>query len=250
LVALKTPWEIEKMHTAGQVVAEVLARLKEHIQPGVTTWELNVLSEEWALQRNATPAFKGYRGYPFALCTSVNDEVVHGMPSKHRRLEQGDIISVDFGVVLDGYYGDAAVTLPVGPVSEEAMRLCSVTEQALHSGIAKAVQGNRLSDISHAIQTHAENSGFTVVREFVGHGIGRRLHENPQIPNYGQPGRGLALKQGMVFAIEPMVNAGRPDIRILTDQWTAVTADRKLSSHFEHTVAIMDNGPKILTQLK
>lgn len=240
---------MEKIHSACQIVAEVLERLKEHIQPGVTTWALNVLSEEWALERGATPAFKGYRGFPFSLCTSINDEVVHGMPSKHRRLKEGDIISVDFGVVLDGYYGDAAVTVPVGTVSDEARMLCAVTEAALHCGIAKAAPGARLSDISHAIQAHAESCGFSVVREFVGHGIGRRLHESPQIPNYGQPGRGLVLKQGMALAIEPMVNAGRPDIRILADRWTTVTADRRLSSHFEHTVAITDNGPRILTQL-
>jgi methionyl aminopeptidase len=250
LVILKSPREIEKIRKACQVVAEVLLLLKEEIQPGVTTWQLNELSEELAGKRNAKPAFKGYHGFPYALCTSINEEVVHGMPSQKRNLREGDIISIDYGVVVDGYYGDAAITVPVGKVGEPAQRLCSVAEQALHRGIAQARVGNRLSDISHAIQSHVEQHGFTVVREFVGHGIGRSLHESPQIPNYGLPGKGIKLKAGMVLAIEPMINQGRCEVQILEDRWTAITIDRKLSAHFEHTVAITENGPDVLTAWK
>ena len=249
MIILRSQREIEKIRRASLLVAEILQRLKEHVQPGVTTWDLNALSEEYARKRNAKPAFKGYQGYPFALCTSVNEEVVHGMPSKQRHLQEGDIISIDFGVVIESYFGDAAMTLPVGRVSEEAERLCRVTEEALHEGIRQSVVGNRLSDISHAIQTHVEARGYSVVREFVGHGIGQQLHESPQIPNYGPPGKGVKLKAGMVLAIEPMINLGGPEIEILSDLWTAVTADRKLSAHFEHTVAVTQNGPDILTRL-
>jgi methionyl aminopeptidase len=200
-----------------------------------------------AKEKNAKPAFMGYHGYPYALCTSINEQVVHGMPSKQRRLHEGDIISLDFGVVVDGYYGDAALTVPVGRISDEAARLCAVTEQSLYRGIANAVSGNRLSDISNAIQQYVESQGFSVVREFVGHGIGQHLHESPQIPNYGPPGKGLKLKSGMVLAIEPMINSGTPDVEVLEDHWTAVTLDRKISAHFEHTIAITENGPDILT---
>lgn len=230
------------------IVAEILERLSEHIQPGVTTWDLNVLSEELAQRHKAKPAFKGYQGFPYALCASVNEEVVHGMPSKRRRLEGGDIISLDFGVVLDGYYGDAAVTVPVGTISSEAERLCRVTQNALYAGINQVALGKRLSDISHAIQSYVEGHRFSVVRDFVGHGIGQHLHESPQIPNFGPPGKGVKLKPGMVLAIEPMINQGGPDVEILEDQWTAVTLDRKLSAHFEHTVAVTDNGPDILSR--
>lgn len=249
MIILRSQQEIEKIRRASLIVAEILERLKEHIQPGISTWDLNVLGEELAVKHKATPAFKGYHGYPYALCTSVNEEVVHGMPSKQRKLKDGDIISLDFGVVRDGYYGDAAITVPVGKISIEAERLCSIARESLYEGIGQAVLGNRLSDISHAIQEYVEAHGFSVVRDFVGHGIGQRLHESPQIPNFGPPGKGVKIKPGMVFAIEPMINQGRPEVEILRDQWTAVTADRKLSSHFEHTIAVTQNGPDILSQI-
>ena len=248
MIILRSRAEIDKIKTSCLIVAEILDRLVERIKPGITTWELNAISEELALSKQAKPAFKGYQGYPFALCTSVNEEVVHGMPSKQRRLKEGDIISLDFGVVLDGYYGDGAVTAPVGEIAEEAARLCAVTEECLYEGISQAISGNRLSDISHAIQDYVEARGYSVVREFVGHGIGQNLHESPQIPNYGPPGKGVRLKPGMVLAVEPMINAGEPDVEILEDQWTAVTRDRKLSAHFEHTIAITEDGPQILTR--
>jgi methionyl aminopeptidase len=248
LINLRSQREIEKIRRSCLVVAEILQRLKERVLPGISTWDLNALSEELAANNMAKPAFKGYRGFPHALCTSVNEEVVHGIPSKDRILHEGDIISIDFGVVMDGYYGDAAITVPVGNVDAEALRLCQVTEESLYAGIRQAVVSNRLSDISHAVQQHVEARGFSVVREFVGHGIGQYLHESPQIPNYGPPGKGVKLKPGMVLAIEPMINMGNPEVEILRDRWTAVTVDRKLSAHFEHTVAVTDNGPYILTQ--
>ncbi|SMC26117.1 methionine aminopeptidase, type I [Desulfacinum hydrothermale DSM 13146] len=247
MITLKSPEEIDKIRKACRIVAEVLTRLREAVEPGVSTWDLNALSEELAAERGAKPAFKGYHGFPHALCTSVNEEVVHGMPSKKRVLKEGDIISLDFGVIVDGYYGDAAITVAVGKISGQAEALCRVTRESLDQAIAKARVGNRLSDISHAVQAHVEKHGFAVVREFVGHGIGRNLHESPQIPNYGPPGRGVKLQAGMVFAIEPMINQGRAEIEILEDGWTAVTVDRKLSAHFEHTVAITKNGPEILS---
>jgi len=248
LIVLRSQREIEKIRKAGLIVAEILESLKEHIQPGVTTWDLNCLSEELAAKRGASPAFKGYHGYPFALCTSINEQVVHGMPSKHRQLREGDIISLDFGVMVDGYYGDAAITVPVGMIGKEARELCRVTEEALYLGIRQALVRNRLSDISHAIQEYVEAHGFSVVREFVGHGIGTQLHESPQIPNYGPAGKGVMLKPGMVFAIEPMINQGCAEVDILEDQWTAVTVDRKLSAHFEHTIVVTENEPDILTK--
>jgi methionyl aminopeptidase len=249
LIVLRSQREIEKIRKACLIVAEILKRLQEHVQPGVTTWDLDALSEDLAERRKARPAFKGYHGYPFALCTSVNEEVVHGMPSKRRQLKEGDIISIDFGVIVDGYYGDAAVTVPVGTVSNEARELCRVTEDSLYEGIHQVLPRNRLSDISHAIQQYVEARGYSVVREFVGHGIGQQLHESPQIPNYGPAGKGVALKPGMVFAIEPMINQGRAEVEILEDKWTAVTIDRKLSAHFEHTVAVTENEPDILTKI-
>ncbi|MFZ2448375.1 MAG: type I methionyl aminopeptidase [Syntrophobacteraceae bacterium] len=248
MIILRSRAEIEKIRNACRIVSDILRNLSEHIQPGITTWDLNGLSEELARANGAKPAFLGYHGYPYALCTSVNEEVVHGMPSKQRRLKEGDIISLDFGVVVGGYYGDAAITVPVGTISDEAARLCAVTEESLYEGIARALSANRLSDISHAIQAYVEARGYTVVREFVGHGIGQHLHESPQIPNYGPPGKGVRLKPGMVLAIEPMINSGGPDVEIMEDQWTAVTLDRKLSAHFEHTIAITENGPDILTR--
>jgi len=231
------------------IVAEILVALKEYIRPGVTTLDLDALSEELVAKRHAQSAFKGYHGYPFTLCVSVNEEVVHGMPSKKRVLKEGDIVSLDFGAVIEGYYGDAAITVPVGKISEEAKRLCKTAEESLYAGIDRAVVGNRLSDISHAIQEYVETRGFSVVREFVGHGIGQHLHESPQIPNYGAPGKGVKLKPGMVFAIEPMINMGRPEVEVLQDQWTAVTVDRQLSAHFEHTVAVTEGGPEILSRI-
>ncbi|WP_093396073.1 type I methionyl aminopeptidase [Thermodesulforhabdus norvegica] len=249
MIELKSRREIEKIRQACMIVAEILEQLREAVQPGISTWDLDRLSEELAYKKRAKPAFKGYRGYPYALCASVNEEIVHGIPSKKKVLKEGDIISLDFGVVVDGFYGDAAITVPVGNISEQARRLCKVTEESLYKGIEQARVGRRLSDISHAIQKHVERFGYSVVREFVGHGIGRKLHEDPQIPNYGPPGRGVALKAGMVLAIEPMINEGSPEIEILPDRWTAVTRDRKLSAHYEHTVAILPEGPEILTSL-
>ncbi len=248
MIVLRSQREIEKIRKACLIVTEILECLRERVGPGITTWDLNAISEELADRKRVKPAFKGYHGYPYALCTSVNEEVVHGMPSRQRHLKEGDIISLDFGVVCEGYYGDAAVTVPVGRIDESAVRLCTVTEESLYEGIRRATLGNRLSDISHAIQEYVEARGFSVVREFVGHGIGQQLHESPQIPNYGPPGKGVKLKEGMVFAIEPMINEGRPEVEILEDQWTAVTLDRRLSAHFEHTIAVTRNGPDILTR--
>ncbi len=249
IIVLKTPEEIEKIRTSCRIVVEILQGLRELARPGVTTYDLDRFSEEEARKRGAKPAFKGYRGYPCSLCTSVNNEVVHGIPSPKRHLKEGDILSLDFGILYNGYYGDAAITIPIGEVSGKAKRLMEVTERALYAAIEKALPGNRLFDISATIQNCVEEAGFSVVRDFVGHGIGRELHEPPQVPNFGTPGRGVRLKKGMVLAIEPMVNAGRPDVRILDDGWTAVTADGSLSAHFEHTVAITDNGPDILTRI-
>ena len=247
MITLRSQREIEKIRKACHIVAAILQRLKERIHPGITTLDLDALSEELALKHKAKPAFKGYHGYPFSLCASVNEEVVHGMPSKTRRLAEGDIVSLDFGVVVEGYYGDAAVTVPVGKISDEAERLRRVAEESLYAGIGQAVVGNRLSDISHAIQDLVESRGYSVVREFVGHGIGQHLHESPQIPNYGQPGKGVKLKPGMVFAIEPMINMGGAAVEILEDRWTAVTVDRSLSAHFEHTIAVSDGEAEVLT---
>lgn len=248
IIVLKSPAEIERMRKSNRIVAEVLAAIKDVARPGVATIELERLCEEELKKKKVRPAFKGYRGYPYCLCTSVNEEVVHGMPSK-RVLREGDIISIDVGVECDGYYGDAAITIPIGSISEQAGRLIDVTEAALERAIEKAQVGNRLFDISYAVQSYVEENGFSVVRAFVGHGIGRDLHEAPQVPNFGTPGRGVRLKAGMVFAIEPMINAGGSDIVILDDGWTAVTKDGSLSAHFEHTIAITENGPSILSKL-
>ena len=247
-IILKSPDEIETMRRAGAIVAEVLALLKGKVRPGITTLELEKTAEDETRKRKAQPAFKGYKGYPFCLCTSINEQVVHGMPSK-RALNEGDILSIDFGVKFDGFYGDSAVTLPVGSVSEEASRLMRVTEESLWKAIEAARAGNRLYDVSSAVQRHVESHGLSVVREFVGHGIGRELHEPPQVPNFGLPGQGVRLKAGMVLAIEPMINVGGWAIKVLGDGWTAVTADGSLSAHFEHTVAITDEGPLVLSAL-
>lgn len=237
------------MRDANRIVAEILAELREQITPGISTMELNEIGESLATNRNARPAFKGFNGFPYALCASINEEVVHGMPSLKRILREGDIISLDFGVVHKDFYGDAAITVPVGQVDDMSRELIQATEEALYRGIAQAAAGNRLSDISHAIQSHVEAKGFSVVREFVGHGIGRSLHESPQIPNYGSPGLGVRLKPGMVLAIEPMINQGEYGVEILGDGWTAVTKDRSRSAHFEHSIAITENGPEILSEL-
>ncbi|MEI6313584.1 MAG: type I methionyl aminopeptidase [Syntrophus sp. (in: bacteria)] len=248
MVILKQQSEIEKIRASNGIVAEILAELKEKVQEGVTTLDLDRISEELVLKKGAKPAFKGYRGYPFSLCASINEQVIHGLPSQ-RVLTEGDIVGLDFGVYYHGYYGDAALTVPVGRISKEASMLLKATEESLDMAIREAKVGNRLGDISAAVQNHVEAVGFSVVRDFVGHGIGRNLHEDPQIPNYGIKGRGVALKAGMVLAIEPMVNAGTYKVRMLTDGWTAVTADGRLSAHFEHTIAITDHGPEILSRL-
>lgn len=237
------------MARASRLVAGTLQHLKVHVKPGVTTDELDRLAEQFIRSRGGTPAFKGYRSYPKTLCISVNDQVVHGIPSK-RVLKEGDIVGLDLGAIVDGFYGDSAMTLPVGAIDPKAAELLRVTEEALYAGIGQAVVGNRLSDISHAVQARAESAGFSVVTDFVGHGIGRQLHEEPQVPNYGKPGQGPRLQAGMVLAIEPMVNAGRSDVKVLDDQWTAVTKDGSLSAHFEHTIAIQPSGPpRILSKL-
>jgi len=248
VVILKSSWEIDLIRKSGRIVAEALARLTRLVEPGITTLDLDRLAEEYILKRGAKPAFKGYRGYPYSLCASVNEQVVHALPSE-RTLKEGDIISLDLGSIVDGYYGDAAVTVPVGQVSDEANRLIDVTQESLRRAIDAVHPGGRLSDISHAVQAAVEGEGFSVVRLFVGHGIGRSLHEEPQIPNFGPPGHGPVLKTGMVLAIEPMVNAGSPDVMILEDSWTAVTCDGSLSAHFEHTVALTENGTEVLTSL-
>ena len=235
------------MQTANQLVADVLAEIAAEVAPGVTTADLDRLAERLVRERGAEPAFKGYRGYPATLCASVNEEVVHGIPSNSRVLQDGDIISLDMGVKIGGFYGDAAVTVPVGHVPEETATLLRVTSESLDRAIAEVRVGGRLSDIGHAVQAWVEAHGFSVVREFVGHGIGERLHEDPQIPNYGPPGRGPRLTEGMVLAIEPMVAMGRPETRVLGDGWTAVTRDGSLAAHFEHTVAVTSNGPLVLT---
>lgn len=246
MVILKSPLEIEKIRQSNVIVAEILEILRQKVEPGADTLTLDKISEKLALARDAKPAFKGYRGYPYSLCTSVNQQVVHGFPSR-RPLKEGDIISMDFGVFYNGYFGDAAITVPVGKVSEVALKLMGTTKQALFLGIEQAAPGKRLSDISHAIQSHVEAAGFSVVRKFVGHGIGKALHEDPQIPNYGQPGMGIRLKPGMVIAIEPMVNVGGYEVKTLEDGWTTETKDGSLSAHFEHTVAITEDGPVVLS---
>ncbi len=249
MIVFKTPDEIDIMARASKVVAETLEVLKKEVRPGVTTDDLDRVAEKEIRARGGTPAFKGYRNYPKTLCASVNEQVVHGIPSK-RKLKEGDIIGLDLGAIVGGFYGDSAVTVPVGTIAEEAAELIRVTEEALILGIEQAVVGNRLSDISHAIQRRVEAAGYSVVTEFVGHGIGRQLHEEPQVPNYGKPGQGPRLQPGMVLAIEPMVNMGDSAIRILDDQWTAVTKDGSLSAHFEHTIAIQPTGPaRILSKL-
>jgi methionyl aminopeptidase len=248
-IVCKSPAEIEKMRRSGHVVREVLDHVRTLVAPGVTTMDLEHAAEEKMKELGVKPAFKGYYDYPCVLCTSINEEIVHGIPSDKRMLKAGDIVSVDCGVVLDGYYGDAAITVPVGgEITPELQKLLEVTEQSLYRGIEKVRIGNSVGDVGAAVQSYVEAAGFSVVREFVGHGIGTRLHEEPQVPNFGLPGHGAKLREGMVLAIEPMVNYGKPEAKVLGDKWTAVTADGSFSAHFEHCVAVTKNGPMILTQ--
>ena len=247
MIICRSTAELGRMREAGRLVGEVLTELASLVAPGVTTAELDEAAEKRIRQAGAIPAFKGYLGYPATICASVNEEVIHGIPSGRRILNEGDVVSIDVGASLDGYYGDSAITLPVGQVSEEAATLLRVTEEALYRAIGCVKVGGRISDIGHAVQQHVEAYGFSVVREFVGHGIGQRMHEEPQVPNYGEAGRGPRLSEGMVLAIEPMVNAGKAAVKVLADGWTAVTRDGSLSAHFEHTVAVTSDGPWILT---
>ena len=252
MISLKSAREIEIMRRANIIVAEVLQELKQRVAPGVTTLELDALAEELTIKRNATPAFKGYavagRVFPRCLCASINEEIVHGIPG-NRTLHEGDIVGLDYGVIYNGFYGDSALTVGVGRVSDEAKRLMDVTEQALYKGIEQLHEGKRLGDLGFAVQQTAERAGYSVVRVFVGHGIGKKLHEEPPVPNYGEPDRGLRFQEGMVLAIEPMINAGGSDVVIKEDGWTAVTKDGSWAAHFEHSVAITKNGPYILSQL-
>lgn len=248
MITLKSPREIATMAKAGRIVAETLVRLREMVRPGLTTEALDAEAERFIRShQGANPSFKGLYGFPKTLCISIDDEIVHGIPSAKRVLEEGNIVSIDCGVFLDGLHADAATTVAVGQVSEEAQRLLAVTQECLQAGIAQAVAGQHIGDIGHAVQQVAERAGFGVVRELVGHGIGARFHEDPQVPNFGRPKRGPRLVTGMTIAIEPMITAGRPETRTLADKWTVVTADGSLSAHFEHTVAITDNGPRVLT---
>jgi methionyl aminopeptidase len=252
MIFLKSQREIEIMRRANVIVAEILAELREKVAPGVTTLELDALSEELTYRKKARPAFKGYvvagRVYPYTLCASVNEEVVHGMPS-NRALKSGDIIGLDFGVVYEGFYGDSAITVSVGSASAEAQRLMQVTESSLYRGIEEIQDGKRLGELSSAIQRVVEEAGFSVVREFVGHGIGKNLHEEPPVPNYGEPHLGPRLREGMVLAIEPMVTAGGPEVAVKDDGWTAVTRDGSLAAHFEHSIAVTKDGPYVLSKL-
>jgi methionyl aminopeptidase len=247
-VEIKSKDEIALMREAGRIVCEILDELEKAVAPGVTTWELDALAEKLIYKKGAKPAFKGYLGFPCCLCASVNDEVVHGIPSKRRKLAEGDLMKLDFGVVYRGFFGDSARTVPVGKVSHAAQALVEATRQALQKGIAAMVPGNRVGDIGHAVQSYVEARGYSVVREFSGHGIGRKLHEKPEVPNYGQAGTGMKLLPGMVLAVEPMVNLGTHEVELLDDDWTAVTLDHKLSAHFEHTILVTDSGPEVLTR--
>jgi methionyl aminopeptidase len=249
MIIYRSPQEVEKLRVSSKLVAATVQHIAPMIEPGVTTAELDRAAEAYIRQHGGIPAFKGYRGFPATLCTSINAEVVHGIPSKKRRLKAGDIIGIDCGAIVDGYYGDHAITFAVGDITDAGRTLIETTQRALEAGIAQAKVGNRLSDISHAIQTYAEGRGYSVVKAFVGHGIGTALHEEPQVPNFGPPGRGPRLREGMVLALEPMLNIGTADVEILSDNWTVITADGSLSAHFEHTVAVMDQGGVVLSQL-
>lgn len=249
MIIIKNDNEIEYMRRAGKVVSDTLAKLEEVIKPGITTAELDKLAEEMILRQGARPSFKGYHGFPASICASVNNEVVHGIPD-NRVLQEGDIISIDCGAMLNGYHGDAARTVAVGKISDEAAKLIKVTEESFFAGIKKALVGNRLTDISNEVQRYVESFGFSVVRDYVGHGIGRQMHEDPEVPNFGRPGRGPKLVKGMVLAVEPMVNIGGFYVKTLSNDWTVVTEDGSLSAHYENTIAILDNGPEILTLSK
>jgi len=248
VILLKSSRELGHMRAAGRILAEVKERLKALVRPGASTKDIDEDIESFIVGKGAVPAFKGYRGYPATVCTSINNEVVHGIPSAKRKLKDGDIIGLDLGCIVEGYYGDCAITLPVGPVPERVQELLDVTRESLDKAIVQCRAGNRIGDISHAVQAHCESHGFGVVRAFVGHGIGRSLHEEPQVPNFGEAGRGSVLKAGMVLAIEPMVTMGSWEVRVLEDGWTAVTADGSLAAHFEDTIAITGNGPEVLTR--
>ena len=248
MITYRSQQEIDKLRKSSALVAKTVQYLEPMLEPGVTTAELDRAAEAFIRQHGGIPAFKGYRGFPATLCTSINAEVVHGIPSKKRKLRSGDIIGIDCGAIIDGYYGDHAVTFAVGELPSQEQELLQATREALEEGIAQAKVGNRLSDISHAIQKYAEERGYSVVKAFVGHGIGTELHEEPQVPNFGPPGRGPRLREGMVLALEPMLNIGTADVRILSDNWTVVTVDGKLSAHFEHTVAVAEHGGIVLSQ--
>jgi len=248
VITIKSARELAYMREAGRIVAKAHAAVAQAVRVGITSLELNQLAEETIINEGGRPAFKGLYGFPFAVCASINEEVVHGFPSL-RKLKNGDIISIDIGAEINGYYGDGAATYPVGDVSSKVLQLLHATEESLYKGIAQARAGNRLSDISHAVQTCAEGYGFSVVRDYVGHGIGTKPHEEPQVPNFGRPGRGPRLQAGMTLAIEPMINMGTYEVRTLSDNWTVVTLDAKLSAHFEHTIAITDDQPEILTKM-
>jgi len=250
MIACRSRAELALIHHSCQLVGELLGELAARVKPGVSTLELDEYAERWIRRAGAMPAFKDYRGYPATLCTSLNNEIVHGIPSKSVLLKEGDILSIDVGVNRKGYFGDAATTVPVGAISSDLQRLLDVTRESLRRAIEQARVGNRVSDISVAIQKCVESNGFSVVRDFVGHGIGSALHEDPQVPNFGRPGTGARLLEGMVLAIEPMVNAGGPEVKILADEWTAVTADGGCSAHFEHTVAVTANGPWVLSRFE
>lgn len=248
MIILKSPEEIKLMRESGRLTAELCALLKEKIKPGITTQTLDDVAMAFIKKSKATAAFLGYHGYPKSICVSINEEVVHGIPGS-RVLREGDIVGIDAGVIYNGFVGDMAFSAGVGKINAEAQKLMTVTEQSLYQGIAQARPGNHLGDISHAVQEHAESNGFSIVEQYVGHGIGRQMHEDPQVPNYGPAGCGPVLKEGMTLAIEPMVNAGTFEVEVLDDNWTVVTKDRKLSAHFEHTIAITANGPEILTKI-
>ncbi len=249
MILLKSARELSHMRAAGRILAEVKDRLRALVRPGISTKDIDADVEEFIISRGATSAFKGYRGFPATACISINEEVVHGIPSTKRKLREGDIVGLDLGCIVEGYYADCAISLPVGTVEPRVQELLDVTRESLDKAIVQCRAGNRLGDISHAVQTHCESHGFGVVRAFVGHGIGRSLHEEPQIPNFGDPGRGQVIKTGMVLAIEPMVTMGSWEVRILEDRWTAVTVDRSWAAHFEDTIAITDGGPDVLTRL-
>lgn len=250
MIELRSEEDIQKMERAGSIVASTLQAIKEMVEPGLTTMDLEKKACRVIAESGGKPAFKGYRGYPACICASVNEQVVHGIPSVKRLLKEGDIVSIDLGVIYEGYYGDAALTVPVGEITPEAKRLMKVTLESLELAILNARDGARVSDIGHAVQSHVEKNGYSVVKHFVGHGIGKRLHEEPQVPNFGRPGRGPRLKSGMTLAIEPMVNAGGFDVAVLDDGWTAVTTDGSLSAHFEHTVLVTPEGGRPLTIVK